>query len=43
MADFLRESWIWIVAPIVSVLVLLAVLIATRGDDAGSSHVYTLS
>ena len=33
MKSFLRENWIWIVAPIVIVLVLFAVLIAMGGGD----------
>jgi hypothetical protein len=42
MKSFLRENWIWIVAPIVIVLVLFAVLIALGGGD-DSTFIYKIS
>jgi ABC-type dipeptide/oligopeptide/nickel transport system permease subunit len=35
MGSFLRENWIWIVAPIVLVLILvLAMVYLSAGDDS---------
>jgi hypothetical protein len=42
MGNFLRENWIWIVAPIVIVLVLFVVFIAMSGDDANLPFTYTI-
>jgi hypothetical protein len=42
MGNFLRENWIWIVAPIVIVLVLFVVFIAMSGDDANSPFIYNI-
>jgi len=42
MGKFLAENWIWIVAPIVIVMVLLiAVVLLTQGNDA-SPFVYNI-
>ena len=42
MGNFLRENWIWIVAPIVIVLILFVVLIAMSGGDANSPFIYNI-
>jgi len=41
MGNFLRENWIWIVAPIVIVLILFVVLIAMSGED-DSPFIYNI-
>jgi len=41
MLKFLRENWVWIVAPIVVVLVIIAVLALTN-DDPVSPFQYQL-
>jgi ABC-type dipeptide/oligopeptide/nickel transport system permease subunit len=42
MSRFLAENWIWIVAPIVIVMVLMvAVVLLTQGNDA-SPFIYTI-
>ncbi|HVS11573.1 MAG TPA: DUF5989 family protein [Planctomycetota bacterium] len=43
MGNFLRENWIWIVAPIVIVLVLfVAFMFLMSGDDANSPFIYNI-
>jgi len=41
MGNFLRENWIWIVAPIVLVVVLVVAIVVWGGDDA-SPFLYNL-
>ena len=42
MGKFLAENWIWIVAPIVIVMVLMiAVLVFTQGNDT-SPFIYNI-
>jgi len=43
MKRFLRENWIWIVAPLVIVALGLAALLLTRGAESGpGDFVYPL-
>jgi hypothetical protein len=42
MGDFLKENWIWIVAPIVLVAIGVIVLLAMSSDDPGSVFTYTM-
>ena len=41
MGRFLRENWIFIVAPLVLVLIGLVVLIAL-GDDSSGNFIYNI-
>ena len=41
MGSFLRENWIWIVAPIVLVMILVVVLLVMGGGD-DSPFVYNI-
>ncbi len=40
MRTFLRENWIWIVAPVV-IVVVAVILYASEGDPA-TDHIYNL-
>ena len=40
--DFLKENWIWIVAPVVAVLLILAVLLYLTDGGATDDFVYVL-
>ena len=42
MADFFKENWIWIVAPIVVMAVLVLVAIFVAGDGAVAPFEYAL-
>ena len=42
MAAFLKENWIWIVAPIVTVIVAVAVLLLMTESDPAGDFVYNL-
>lgn len=42
MLKFIRENWVWIVAPIVVVAVLIAVLAIWGGDDSVSPFQYNV-
>jgi uncharacterized protein DUF5989 len=42
MGNFLRENWIWIVAPIVVVFVLLIVVMLVTGGDDTSPFIYNI-
>ena len=42
MARFLRENWLWIVAPIVFALVLFALLFLFMGGENGSEFQYNI-
>lgn len=41
MGNFLRENWIWIVAPIALVVVLVAVVVIT-GGEGDSPFIYNI-
>ena len=42
MGKFLRENWVWILAPIVIVLVLFLVIIFTAGSEDASPFIYNI-
>jgi len=42
MGSFLRENWIWIVAPIVLVAILVVVLLLMGGGGDDSPFVYNI-
>lgn len=42
MGNFLRENWIWIVAPIVLVLILVVALLVLGGGGDDSPFVYNI-
>jgi len=42
MGKFLRENWIWIVAPIVIVLGLFIAIILMQGSDEASPFIYNI-
>jgi uncharacterized protein DUF5989 len=42
MGTFLRNNWLWIVAPIVLVFVLMVIVILLGGGDDASPFVYNL-
>jgi len=42
MGNFLRENWIWIVAPVVLVLILVVVLMVWGGGDDASPFAYSI-
>jgi len=42
MGKFLRENWLWIVAPIVFVLILFIVIIVVNGQNDASPFVYNI-
>jgi len=42
MLKFLRENWVWIVAPIVVLAVIVAALAIFGGDDSVTPFVYPL-
>lgn len=42
MGRFLRENWLWILAPIVLVVVLFVVLIMVQGGDETSPFIYNI-
>ena len=42
MGKFLKENWLWIVAPIVIVLVLFVAIIAMQGGDDTSPFIYNI-
>ena len=39
---FLKENWIWIVAPIVTVIAVVAVILVMSKGDPSADFVYTL-
>ena len=39
---FLKENWLWIVAPVVTVLVVLAVILWTTDSGPADVFIYTL-
>jgi len=41
--DFLKENWIWIVAPVVTVLIVLTLLLIMGGTGGGDDFVYSLN
>ena len=42
MGKFLRENWLWIVAPIVFVVILFIVIIMVNDSDDASPFVYNI-
>ncbi len=42
MKDFLKENWIWIVAPFVAACVILVALMFVGGVDESSPFIYTI-
>lgn len=40
MGDFLKENWIWIVAPIVLVGIAVVVILAMSDDDPAAMFIY---
>ena len=42
MGKFLRENWLWIMAPIVIVLILFVVIILTSGSEDASPFIYNI-
>ncbi len=42
MGKFLKENWIWIVAPIVLVLIFFVAIIMSQGSDETSPFVYNI-
>jgi len=42
MGRFLRENWLYIVAPVVIVIVLLGALWVFSGDSEGSPFIYNI-
>lgn len=41
MSSFLRENWLYIVAPLAIILIVLAVVLLT-GDDSSSPFIYNI-
>ena len=41
--DFLKENWLWIVAPVVTVLIVLALLLILGDSGASDDFQYNLS
>lgn len=41
--QFLKENWIWIVAPVVTVLVVLAALVYFSSGGPADGFTYTLN
>lgn len=42
MGNFLKQNWIWIVAPIVVVAIAVAILLMTTESDPAADFVYNL-
>jgi hypothetical protein len=42
IAEFLRDNWLWILAPIVFVVVLVVVLALLAGDGGDSPFQYSI-
>ena len=42
MGQFLRENWIWIVAPVLTVVVLVVVILVMSEGDPAADFVYSL-
>ena len=42
MGKFLRENWLWILAPIVIVLALFVTIIVMQGGDDTSPFIYNI-
>ena len=42
MGTFFKENWIWIVAPIVTVIVAVVILLLTSENDPAGDFVYNL-
>jgi hypothetical protein len=42
MRDFLRENWLWIVAPIVLLVIALAVVVMNLGTSDDGQFIYNI-
>ncbi len=42
MGNFLRENWLWILAPIVIVLCLFGAILLFQGGDDSSPFIYNI-
>ena len=42
MGKFLRENWLWIIAPIVFVLVLMGVIVWMTEGDESAPFIYNI-
>ena len=42
MGKFLRENWLWIMAPIVIVLLLFVAVLITSGSEDAGSFIYSI-
>ncbi len=42
MGTFLKENWIWIVAPIALVAITVVIVVITTNDDPAAPMTYTL-
>ena len=42
MSDFLRENWVWIVAPIVVLILALVVVTLSEADTDDGQFIYTI-
>ncbi len=42
MGNFLKENWIWIVAPVITVIVVVAVILIMGESDPSADFVYNL-
>ena len=42
MRKFLKENWIWIVAPVITVVVAVVILLLTTESDPAGDFVYNL-
>ena len=42
MGKFLRENWLWILAPILIVLGLFAAVLLLQGDETGTEFIYPI-
>ena len=42
MGNFLKENWIWIVAPVITVIVVVVVILVMSESDPSGDFVYNL-
>ena len=42
MGNFLKENWIWIVAPVIAVIMVVVVILITSGGDPVEGFIYNL-
>ena len=43
MGKLFRENWIWIAAPVVTVVAAVAILLLTTGNDPAGDFIYKLN